>query len=261
MKDNFQIKLSAKEILVIAAMLGFESIFGIDDSAFLTSGTEMKGQIKQIVQRLERKKLIRYDLDGTLYIVPTLRKSIECICSAETVGFFSTNLKSGKRATIYVLGKDSVVTTLEHIGGGKYSICLSNAIPLTRIIPSEILNTQPFSMSEILLFEEAQFVQRQIESFDNAEAEKRIQKYARDTNSVKAISQALSRNCGYMSLHIYCKNKNLYDEVFSRLLVTVDNHTMSLLMDENDVLHFDAICSDDIIKHIISYLSVERGAQ
>ena len=127
MKDIFQIKLSGRELFVLAALLGYESIFGIIDDALLTSGIELKSQIKQTVQQLERKKLIRYDLDGTLYIKPDLRRTIDCICCAETVGCFSTNIGTGKKIAVYVLEKDAYTVTVENAGSGKYKVQIGRA--------------------------------------------------------------------------------------------------------------------------------------
>ena len=101
MSEKFQIKLSSNEILVLAALLGYDSVFGLKEDFIFDEKADVKSLIRQNVRRLERKRLIRYDLNGILYILPMLRKAICCMCDADVVGLFSTNLKSGKKALRY----------------------------------------------------------------------------------------------------------------------------------------------------------------
>ena len=256
--ENFQIKLSSKEILVLSAMLGFESVFGIDDDIFLDKDIEIKSLIRQTVRRMERKKLIRYDLDRTLYIVPELRKSIECICNAETVGMFSTNLKSGKKVTVYILGKEDVIASLQRNIDGKYIIKLSEDISLSEIIPYDILSAKDNNINEMMLFEEAECVRKQIEEFNHDNAEKQVQKHSSNISSAKTITRILSGNCGYMSVQIHKKGKVLYDALYNNLIVSVDGQNVSVYTDENDLIHFESIDSEKIKDLILSNLSIER---
>ena len=256
--ESFQIKLSSKEILVLSAMLGFESVFGVDDNIFLDKDIEIKPLIRQTVRRMERKKLIRYDLDGTLFIIPELRKSIECICNAETIGLFSTNLKSGKKVTVYILGKDELIASLQRSTDGKYVIKLSKDVFLNEIIPYEILSAKGNDIKEMMLFEEAECVRKQIEEFNHDNAEKQVQKHSSSASSAKTITRILSGNCGYMSVQIHKKGKALYDALYNNLIVSVDGQNVSVYTDENDVLHFEAIDSERIIELISSNLSIER---
>lgn len=262
MEESFQVKLSSKEILIIAALLGYESAFGVKEKAFSEANTDIKSLIRQHVRRLERKKLIRYDLDGILYIVPSLRWAIDCICNAETVGLFSTNLKSGKKASVYVMEKESIVTTLEHLGDGKYVIRLTDTVPLKKIIPYEILSSQHREMREMMLLEEAEYVHVQIEAFNHDAAEMRIKKHVKDGSATKMIAKILTGNCGYMSVQIHRKGKNLYNAIYNSLLVAVDNYTISLNADEHDVLCFEAISPAMAVDQIDSQfnLSEKRDA-
>lgn len=262
MVDDFQVKLSSKEILIIAALLGYESVFGVDEKAFTDANVDTKSLIRQHVRKMERKKLIRYDLDGILYIVPGLRQAIDCICNAETVGMFSTNLKSGKKASVYIMEKEGIVTFLEYFGDGKYLIRIADTVPLKEIIPYEILSSQPCDIREMMLFEEAEYVHKQIEEFNHDEAEMRIKKHIKDETATKTIAKILTGNCGYMSVQIHRKGNNLYNAIYNSLLVAVNNCTISLVADENDVLCFEAL-SPVVIEEQINLqfnLSKERGA-
>ena len=196
-------------------------------------------------------------MDGILFIIPELRKSIECICNAETVGLFSTNLKSGKKVTVYVLGKDSHVASLQRTSDGKYIIRLYDDVSLSEFVPNEVLSAKNDEMKEMMLFEEAEYAHKQIEEFNWDIAENRVQKHIRDASSVKAITQILSGNCGYFGIQIYKKGKALYDALYNNLILTVDGKNVSVYTDENDLLHFESISSENIIEQISSNLKVE----
>lgn len=261
MKYIYKIELSSQEILILSALLGYKSVFGVKEKIFSNSYIDMKSLIRQQVRRLERKKLIRYELDGTLYIIPGLRKVIDCICGAETVGIFSTNLKSGKRASVYVLEKESEVTMLEQICDGKFSIHLTEFICLKEIIPYEILSSQYSELKESMLFEEAEYVHKQIETFNHDNAEKRIKKHIKSDSAIKLVAKILTGNCGYMSVKVYRKETAIYNAIYNALLMAVDNYTISINSDENDVIYFETLSPINVVEQINSQfkLGKKRG--
>ena len=262
MVNGFQIKLSSKEILLLAALMGYESVFCIEEKFFLDANYDLRSMVRQYVRRLERKKLIRYDLDGVLYIIPSLRQAIDCICNAETVGIFSTNVKSSKKSSIYVTEKKDTVTTIEHIGNRKYVICITDNVYLKRIIPCEILSSQYCELREKMLFEEAEYVHSLIQAFNHDDAEAYIEKHIKNSASINVISNILSGNCKYMSVQIYRKRKKIYNAIYNSLLVVIDNCTISLVADENGVLCFEAVSPVNVVEQISSQfkLSEKRGA-
>ena len=263
MKDIFQIKLSARELFVVSALLGYESVFGIEDDAFLLSGVEMKTQIRQTVQQLERKKLIRYDLDGTLYIKPEFKKTIDCICCADTVGCFSSNLGTGKKVAVYVMEKNSDTVTVENTGNGKYKLYLDSHVPAHRIFSKELLTPQNREINEMMLLEEVQYAQAQIEAFNSEEAKECIGKHTHDKNAVEMIARILGKKCGYMSFQIHQRSKQLYKAVCDGLFVCDGDCTVSVSIDSNDVVRFKSIPPYSVLKCMNNYLSFcdEEGMQ
>ena len=262
MGESFRVELSSEEILIIAAMLGYESIFGVEDDVFSIAGFDMQSLVRRYVCQLERKKLLQYDLDGILYIVPELRQSIACLCNADTVGVFSTNLKSGKKTSVYIMEKEGRVASLEHFSDENYVIRLTDTIPPEEIIPREMLSSQHCEISEMMLFEEAEYVHRQIEAFNRGGAEACVQKHVKNDNTAKLIVKILTGNCGYMSVQIYRKGAVLYDAVCNTLLVSIDNCTVSLSVDENNVLLFEALSGTAVAERIGSQFKFgeKRGA-
>ena len=263
MSEKFQIKLSSNEILVLAALLGYDSVFGLKEDFIFDDKADVKSLIRQNVRRLERKRLIRYDLNGILYILPMLRKAICCMCDADVVGLFSTNLKSGKKASIYVIERNDVVVSLELLNDGKYLVQTTDEIPLKEIVPYEIMTSHQCEINEKMLFEEAEYVHSQIESFNHEEAEKRIKKHVSNLEATSLIAKILTGNCGYMSVQVHRRSSvSLYSAVYNALLVAVDNSTISLIADENRILRFKATSPDEIVSQIHSQFNVnmKRGA-
>ena len=262
MEGCFQVKLSSAEIFVLSALLGYESALGIEDTTLVDEGAEIKKRVRQIVRKLERKKLIRYDLDGTLYILPELRKGVSCVCVAETAALFSTNLKSGKKAVFYVLCKEGTVTILERVGEEKYQLCVGDGLSIDAIIPKQIMTAKHIPLAEQMPFEAARYVRNQIESFDHEAAQGKIADHVKDHEMIETIAKILSGTCGFMSLRIDRRGKSLYKTVYNSLMAAVDDCVILLRSDSANVLHFEATGPDSVVEKIGAHLnlSMNRGA-
>ena len=254
MEEIFQVKLSSRDLLVLAALLGYESVFGVQDTAFLSDAPEMKRSIRQSVRRLERKKYICYDLDGTLYIQPALRQAISCAAQPDAVGLFTTNLNSGKLASVYTLCKEGAVATLLYAGEKKYQLQLWKAIPFDQLLPLPLCRGEACTIRERMLYEEAAYVADQFASFQQDEALERLQKHLQDPAALKTVSGILSGGCGYLRTQIRKRSGNLYRTVFQCLWTVAENHTVSLVADENNVLCFDAVDPEAVKAQIRTHM-------
>lgn len=78
-------KLSLKEIIVLASLLGKEYVTGIANQVRNEEISISKEEISEIVDRLEKKKAIRYDLNGTLAIQQNLRFAVELFTNPKSV--------------------------------------------------------------------------------------------------------------------------------------------------------------------------------
>lgn len=234
-KDAFEVTLSDKGITLLAALLGYESVFGIARDAF-SGSDDMKIALRRQLSQSVRKKLIRYDLDGTLYIVPALRRAIDCLCGADTVALLSLNRKAG----VYIAAKADAVTVLER-AGKKHRLRAAEPASLRALVPPEFLAPRPCALCEMMLLEEAEYIHERLDAFDRDAAETRIAKHVRDGASAKLLLKLLDGSCKYLSLQIRTRRKNLYTTVRNVLLLAVDGCVVSLTADENDVLHFQAL--------------------
>ncbi len=261
MENCIKFKFTSSELLVIAALLGYESVFGINNIV-PTATSNSKKAIKQTVRKLERQKLLRYELDGTLFIESNLHKAIRCICEAEVVALFSTNLKSGKKSIIYVMESNGEVVYVENYSENKYLIQLSDSLTLDEIIPYEIIASKPCDLTEKMLYEEALLIRQKIENFEHNEAEQIASKVLKDQSGVATIAKTLSGNCGFMSVQIYKKNGALYNAIYNAFIAAVDNCAINVVLDENEMLYFTSVNAESFAEEIKTALQdkTKRGA-
>ena len=254
MEEIFQIKLSSRDLLVLAALLGYESVFGVQDDSFLSDIPDMKRAIRQSVRRLERKKYIRYDLDGTLYIQSSVRQLIDCVAAPDAAGMFTTNLNGGKIASVYTLCRAGAVTTLLYVGEKKYQLQLWDASPFDQLLPSQLCRGEASPIRERMLYEEAVYVADQFASFQQEEALARLQKHLQDAATLKTVSGILAGGCGYLRVQIRKRSGNLYRTAFQCLWTRSEDQTVSLMADENNVLCFDAADVDAVKAQIRTHM-------
>ncbi len=240
MENGFQVELSSAEISVLAALLGYESVFGIGEKP-LAADADIKTLVVQNVRQLERKRLIQYDLGGALHIVPRLKAAIYCLCKADTLGLLSENLQSGRKSTIYIAVAENRVTTLKRLDTGEHLLCVAEQLSLEEILPWEFLSAQPGVLRESLLLEDAEYLHAQLEAFGFDAAETRLKKQLADTDALPLMMKLLAGKCGYLSVRSYQREKNLYRAGYHFLAVAVDHSVVSLTVDENGVVRFEEI--------------------
>lgn len=261
MENSIKYEFTSFEIQMISALLGYESVFGIDAQETTKTGGSKK-LIKQTIRKFEKQKLLRYELDGTLFIESNLHNAIRCICEAEIVALFSTNLNSGKESIVYVMENNGEVVYIENSIENKYLLQLSKDLTLDKIIPYEIIAPMPCVLSEKILYEKALFIRQKIENFEYNEAEQIASKVLRDQNQVSAIVKTLSGNCGFMSVQIHKKNGSLYNAIYNRFIVAVDNSVINVVLGENEMLYFTSANAESIVEEIKKTLQgkMKRGA-
>jgi len=254
MDNEFQIDLSAEEIFVLAGLLGYETVFGIGEQQTFDFNGDLKRRIKSTVKTLERKKLIRYDLDGTLFIKSKLKLCIECICEAQTIGLFSTNIKTGKNATMYVLEKNNMISLVEKMKNGKYRVLLGDDSFLSKIFPSAILNSKSGGIREKMLYEEAVCIQEQICSFNETQANTLLRKCISSEENIPCISEILSGGSKFLNVRIFRKDKRMYKTSFNSLIAISHNKSICVSADENEVVNFCAIEPKQVYEQVEVHL-------
>lgn len=246
MNKQFQVKLSGEELVVVAALLGYESIFGIKEAFQLPERQDLSGMVRACVAQLERSGVLAYRLDGTLQILPELRQAMACLCQAQSVGIFSTNLRPRANAPVYVMERKGTAVILKQSGPGRYAVASLNARRWKALFPEKLLSAQGGQGEQSIPLEEAEQVQRQIQAFDREGAEQRLSRCVPEKDTVKRLAEILSGSCGYFSVQIYRNTQGLYRETCHAFLALVDGHAVSLELGEDGMLTFASPAPEDL---------------
>lgn len=259
MNNDFQIELSAEEIFVLAGFLGYETVFGIGEQQSFDFDGELKRKIKAIVKRLERKKLIRYYLDGTLFIRTELKLCIECICEADTIGLFFTNIKTEKNTTIYGLEKNNFFSLVEKNNNGKYGIKIISDSLVSKVFHQTLLNSKVSDIYEKIPYEEAVYIKEHICSFNVSQANTLLRNFISNDKAIPCVLGILSGRGKYLNVQIFRKEKKLYKCTYSRIVAVSYDNSICVSADENDIVNFNATDIKHIYEHIESELGIKRG--
>ncbi len=249
--------LSAFEIFTAAGLLGFESVFGILEDTLEKYRDQLRKQIRHSMRRLEKKKLLRYDLAGILHIRPDFRSAIECLCQPHTVGLIEHNLSGGRKTTLHVLRTRSHTVLLEPDGPEQYRLRLTDTLP--ELLPQ----TAEGDLHEQMLLEEAQLVKSQIASFDHTTAEKQLLSHVREPGNVPALLQVLSGSCSYVNLRVLRKEKALYRTIYHSFAALAEDRLIRVASDEHDVVCFDSADPRTLLGQFRESMEIQtqRGAQ
>lgn len=256
MQDGFQLELSAIELAVLAGLLRYDSVPGIGEA--VDPAADLRTVVRQAVRRLERKRLVRYGLEGVLYVRPELRRMIVCLCDARTVGLFTSDLSSGKRDTVYVLERDADTVLLQAVGN-KFRLRLTETVTPQELVPEAVLTAACDELCESMLLEEAQLIRRHTAAFDREAARRQALACVHQPETATRITDILSGSGGYLSVQIYARRGTLYETVFHTLVAVTDGRAVRVSVDEHDVVHFDGVPPTWLSEQLQAQLS-EGGA-
>lgn len=242
MKDRTHITMTAEELVVVAALLGHDALFGVESDPFMRAGADLRERVRQCVHRLERRRLLRYDLDGVLYIDPDLRGAVDCLADAERVALFTTDRRAGKRESVTVAVRDGVAAVLE--GGGEYTLRLTDGT-----VPDELLSLLPVGtpahpMREMMLLEEAALIHEMAANFDMDGAITRAATHLTDPAAAEPIARILAGGCGYLSARIHQRRGGLYRAVYHALTVMADGSAVAVTVDDQNMVRFTSVDAD-----------------
>lgn len=259
MNSGFQFELSAVEIFVLAAFLGFDTVFSTDEQQIVDCDGELKRKVKSTVRTLERKKLIRYDLDGTLYITEKLKKCIECMCEPKTVGVFFSNLRTGRNKTTYVLKKYENIALVEKTKSGRYRLGAGDNTAVSKLFPKSLMSVDFQDTTEKMLYEDAEHIKWQLHSFNKTQATSLMKKYVSCEDSVPCICEILSGESKFLNVHILTCSGKIYKMVFSCLVTISHNRAVCVSVDENDVVNFYGASPAHLCELVELHLGINKG--
>lgn len=238
MSNDYQITLSSGEIYVLAGLLQYNSMIGIENVTLHAWQSDLDRHIKNTVSRLERKKLILCELNGKLLIDPHLHKMMECICEPNTVCIISGNLKSGKDSTMYVLEKDRRITTISKLDDDTYKLVCYSEYNLGTVLTGYFQDIKKFELREKMLLEDAKYAQSMIQAFQTDEATAYIRKCVSSNEAAQRLYRLLTKMDCFIEIRVFKKRKSFYETIMCEIVSVADGHAISVELDENNVLSF-----------------------
>jgi len=253
MVREFEVTLSSGEIYVLAALMNYNYVFGIESKTLHKWDSNISKESKKVVKLLEKKKFVQCDLDGTVYIDQHIQRIINCICDADIVSTFTGNLYDGKNTTVYILGKDMVSSIVKANSNGEYNISLGINFNCRDVLNEA--KSSDFELHERILFEEASHIQQKIVSFQQDEAERLLSKTVTNGDSVAKLTKLLSGNCKYIDVQVHKKSSSLYNNIYSCVLLSDDDNIYKMQLDNNEVLFIDSVDFSSICENLDRVLS------
>lgn len=211
-KDNhktlYSIELTDDEIFVLSAFLGNTTVFGVHEKSFNNIKKNSKKAISSIKTKLETKGLIRYEIDGTLYIKKMLKVALMAISNPDGITIVSSNYENGKHQTKYMIKSNENIISVEKIGlSNVYLICVydrEGCIDLISITRNDVDGFE----CKIPLDEVLKARDNSSKFSDNSLKDLFGQYCSNDIADM--LSRAINTTGCYLILKVYDKNANEY---------------------------------------------------
>lgn len=107
-----QYQLKGEELLYLAANLGAEQLYGVNDVLAGLSEQERKLKIFEVEKNLTAKKYIEEDFDGNIEIEKNIKKAV-IVCAFFQSCLFMEGVKAGEQEFCYYFIKDDVVYSMK----------------------------------------------------------------------------------------------------------------------------------------------------
>ncbi len=250
-KMLFSTELTAKELFVLAAFLGYDTVVGVSGIPFGNREMNPEKIIYSTRSALEKRGLIKYGLDGTLSIAKYLRKGISVICNAENIVTVCSNTECGNRQKKYIfkLGKWFVV--LQKVGMSRmYSLCVGTDCEFFDVFGIDKFkkdNTVENCFFEIP-FDEIKSAKKSSHGFEDTSLTDVFEKYC-NSGAAKLLSNALNSSGEYVILKLFVRCENEYKISFSGIYILADINFEIYLKNSNLCVRSKNIVSvyDDIL--------------
>lgn len=259
-------KLTAGEIYVLAGLLGYNTVYGVESDTLDRWRDDIDGNVSKTVSGLAENGYAELSFGGVLFIDGTLRKAIDCLCMPETMVSVAVSIGNCLFERYCICTKDESVTLERNKNGRVYCLrivencdaavryilsCTQKAIDIkesSRDIPHLSKVQIPYdcmARAKALIF-----------GFREDEARELLHGYLTQEDTEKVI-EILGGNVGHLSVKAYSTENGICRCRYKGLFVT-GAFDAEITVDNESNIHINELFSDEIGKIVNKNISAAR---
>lgn len=233
-REEYGVLLTAEELCTLAGMLGQSWLFAVDAKALRAWRSDVPHRVVRAAERMERRGLLHFELNGTLRLRPELRQLMERLSKPERV-LVHTGTNAGKRETTYYLGSGARWAVVTRPEADRYRLALCTAREAERRLCGGL--PPPLDPVETALpLREARGIQERLASFQEDEAQKRLLRAVGAPQTAQFVRGLLTRANRLLALRLLVRRDGCYFPIENRLVSYDDTHAAELRLTEDDRL-------------------------
>lgn len=238
MTDEFRIKLSSSEIYVLAGLLQYQAVIGIDDIVLFDWSNDINSHVRDTITRLEQKNLVLCELNKKVFVDPQIHKMIECMCAPDAVCIIIGNILAGRKGTRYILEKNGCYTVLEKQDTDAYQLALYSDQDFLDALSKSLENIKHINLHEKMLLEDAEYIRTKIQAFETETAVAHLRKCVSSEEAARVLLRLFSKTSGSIETRILIRRNSIYETVDHEMVFLDDGMAITISIDENNVLAF-----------------------
>lgn len=243
MDRNYHTMLATKDICILASLLNKDFVVGLTN---LTLDPEMISQpelVKHLIQSLERRSLIRYDLDRTLWIDPRIRTAMDIISNPQRFHIIKEQGQGSVRSTKYIYyGNETRVELSQDKLMDHYDISLyKTEKPETfyEQIEKTYLEDRISVSKESMMLEELLLAKEYIQDFREDKGSLYLSSLIKEQSSLQVILDILKGRGDSLIVRDYERKGFRLSLDKSSILLKLNNTSVKLRCDDNVVVDIE----------------------
>ena len=244
MKDAQTLILSAGELYVLSGLMGYPSVFAVEDATLKEWYPMLKVRVQEVMRRLEKRMLVLCEPSGTVYWDEQAARVIRCLCAPQSAALVTGSNESGRRSEAYVLRLDRDIATVRKMTADAYRITLTHRIP-DEILPADTPDAGKQPLHVELPFANARRARAALDAFNPDEAESFVQPYAEA--HTQTVLNAISGTCRFLRIQCQRRSMGYYSSAWQCLFVFCGDQLIRMQLDGSDRLHIDTVTAGEVI--------------
>ncbi len=245
MNNDFTIILSSGEIYVLAGLLGYSSVFGVEDQTLKEWRSSIRQNVRSVMNRLEKRMIVLFELGGNICWQESMDSIIHCICCPDVTGMITHISDTGRITEKWLLSKDGNTVIMSRIAADAYKLSISDNA-LCDTFAMFFNGVVPLKLHIEIPYEKAQAIREEIDSFNRDMAVKIAENYVDSDENIDVLLDSLSGNCRFLSIQSYGRKKEYYSSNGNCIVVNTGKNIVKLRLDNKSILHFDSVSEDEI---------------